>query len=103
MVFKGSGAAAYNPETSSPPANDEGKKLYWEQKAFQDPRAADARRIVNHQLSHGIAKERVSTVGWNELSAALSSALLSITNGEDVEKSLKSAQSTADAALEKYR
>ncbi|AUA08466.1 Cyclodextrin-binding protein precursor [Streptomyces malaysiensis subsp. malaysiensis] len=103
MVFKGSGAAAYNPKTSSPPANDEGKKLYWEQKAFQDPRAADARRIVNHQLSHGIAKERVSTVGWNELSAALSSALLSITNGEDVEKSLKSAQSTADAALEKYR
>lgn len=103
MVFKGSGAAAYNAETSSPPANDEGKKLYWEQEAFQDPRAADAQKIVNYQLSRGIAKKRVSTVGWNELSAALSSALLSITNGEDVEKTLKSAQSTADAALEKYR
>ncbi|MFE7977764.1 ABC transporter substrate-binding protein [Streptomyces shenzhenensis] len=103
MVFKGAGAAAYNSETSSPPANDEGKKLYWAQEVFQDPRAADAQKVVDHQLSHGIAKERVSSVGWNELSSALSSALLSITNGEDVEKALKSAQSTAGAALEKYK
>lgn len=103
MVFKGAGAVAYNPKTSSPPANDEGKKLYWRLPEFQDPRAADAEQVVNYQLSHGIAKERVTTVGWNELSEALSSALLSITNGEDVQKTLKSAQSTATAALEKYK
>lgn len=103
MVFKGPGAAAYDTDTSSPPANNEGKKLYWRQEAFRDPRAAGAQKIVNYQLSHGIAKKRVSTVGWNELNSALTSALLSISNGEDVAKTLESAQSTADAALEKYR